>query len=377
MQTALRSAWLFAASITAMAATSGPLQAQESPITIGASLPLSGAQAEAGKEGQLIMQAQIDALNRQGGLGGRPLTLKVLDDAYDPQRAASNARQLIQEGAVALLNCWGTANCTAMQPEVQQGQTPLVGVIAGAGNMRQQPGRHAYPLRASTQAEIAAMLQQMQTIGLQRIAIVHQNDSFGRDSLQIAQAAFAAKSLKPVATLSVEAAGSNTPDLARQLAALSDLQGVIVLAGTPATIGLVTLSRQANITAPFYNLAAQANRAVVQGLGPYTRGIAFTTLVPSPWKGAVPAIKDYQQLVGQPGMPPASYLGLEVFLNTRTLLDGMRKASPVINRTALSSTLDTMGEIRYGAMHLRFTAPRTGSSYVGLTMIDASGHFRE
>jgi len=150
-----------------------------------------------------------------------------------------------------------------------------------------------------------------------------------------------------------------------------------VLAGTPATIGLITMARQAHVTAPFYNLAAQANRAVVQGLGPYTRGIAFTTLVPSPWKGAVPAIKDYQQLLDHGGMPPASYLGLEVFLNTRTLLDALRKAAPTSNRAGLLAALDAMGEIRYGAMHLRFTPPRTGSSYVGLTMIDASGHFRE
>ena len=68
-----------------------------------------------------------------------------------------------------------------------------------------------------------AMLQQMQTIGLRRIAIVHQNDGFGKDSLQIALTAFAAKDLKPVITLAVEASGSNTPDLARQLAALPDL----------------------------------------------------------------------------------------------------------------------------------------------------------
>ena len=372
MQSLLRSAWLLAAATTALS-----LHAQESSITIGASLPLSGAQAEAGKEGLAIMQAQVDALNKQGGLSGRQLTLKVLDDGYEPQRAASNARQLIQEGSVALLNCWGTASCAAMQPEVQQGQTPLVGVIAGAGTMRQQPGRHAYPLRATTQAEIAAMLQQMQTIGLQRIAIVHQNDGFGKDSLQIATTAFTAKSLKPLATLAVDPSGANTPDLAKQLAALPDLQGVIVLAGTPATIGLITMARQAHITAPFYNLAAQANRAVVQGLGPYTRGIAFTTLVPSPWKGAVPAVKDYQQLVSHSGMPPASYLGLEVFLNTRTLLDGLRKASPAANRTALTAALDAMGEIRYGAMSLRFAAPRTGSSYVGLTMIDSGGQFRE
>ena len=73
----------------------------------------------------------------------------------------------------------------------------------------------------------SAMLQQMQTIGLRRIAIVHQNDGFGKNSLQIALNAFAANDLKAAATLAVEASGSNTPDLARQLAALPDLQGVI------------------------------------------------------------------------------------------------------------------------------------------------------
>ncbi|WP_043003982.1 ABC transporter substrate-binding protein [Comamonas testosteroni] len=372
MPTPMRCAWLLAAGIAAL-----PLHVQDSPVTIGASLPLSGAQAEAGKEGLSIMQAQVEAFNKLGGLGGKPLTLRILDDGYEPQRAAGNARQLIQEGAVALLNCWGTANCAAMQPEIQQGQTALVGVIAGAGSMRQQPSRFVYPLRASTQAEIAAMLQQMQTIGLRRIAIVHQNDGFGKDSLQIALTAFAAKDLKPVITLAVEASGANSPELAKQLATQPDLQGIIVLAGAPATIGLITMARQAHVTAPFYNLAAQANRAVVQGLGSYTRGIAFTTLVPSPWKGAIPAIKDYQQLVGQPGMPPASYLGLEIFLNTRTLLDALRKATPSNQRASLTAALDAMGEVRYGAMHLRFTPPRTGSSYVGLTMIDAGGYFRE
>jgi hypothetical protein len=130
----------------------------------------------------------------------------------------------------------------------------------------------------------------MQTIGLRRIAIVHQNDGFGKNSLQIALNAFAAKDLKAAATLAVEASGSNTPDLADSWPPCP-ISKASSCWRAPATIGLITMARQAHVTAPFYNLAAQANRAVVQGLGPYTRGIAFTTLVPSPWKGAVPAIR--------------------------------------------------------------------------------------
>ena len=87
-----------------LALTTGAAPAQEA-IVIGASLPLSGSQAQAGKEGQAIMQAQIDATNREGGIAGRKISLKLLDDGYDPQRAASNAKALIEQGAVALLNC--------------------------------------------------------------------------------------------------------------------------------------------------------------------------------------------------------------------------------------------------------------------------------
>lgn len=352
--------------------------AQE-PILIGASLPLSGSQAQAGKEGQSIMQAQIDAINREGGIGGRKLNLKLLDDGYDPQRAASNAKALIEQGAVALLNCWGTASCAAMQAELERGQTPLVGAIAGAGLLRQQPGKLVYPLRASTRTEINAMLQQIQTLGQTQIALVYQQDSFGQSSLDIAQAVLAERGMKAALELDIEASGINARNVARQLAQPAQpIQAVIVLAGASATVHLIKQARQAQLQPSFYNLAAQANQAVVNGLGSHTRGIVFTTLVPSPWRSSVPAVKTYQQLLSASGMPAPSYLGLEVYLNTHALLEGLRKAGPGVQRASLPAALESLGELHYGHMHIKLAAPaRTGSSYVGLAMIDQSGQFRE
>ncbi|MDR0214302.1 MAG: ABC transporter substrate-binding protein [Comamonas sp.] len=356
----------------------GAASAQES-IIIGASLPLSGSQAAAGKEGQAIMQAQIDAFNREGGVGGRKLSLKLLDDGYDPQRAAANARALAEQGAVALLNCWGTASCAAMQPELERGQTPLVGAIAGAGPLRQQPGRLVYPLRASTRGEINAMLQQIQTLGQSRIAIVYQQDSFGQSSLDVAHAVLKERGMSTALELAVDASGSNAQAAVQQLVQADPaVQAIIVLAGASATIHLVTQARQAQLQQAIYNLAAQANQAVVKGLGSHTRGIVFTTLVPSPWRTSVPAVKSYQQLLGASGMPQPSYLGLEVFINTQALLDGLRKAGPGVQRSNLPAALEALGELRYGHMQVRLAAPaRTGSSYVGLAMIDQSGQFRE
>jgi len=356
----------------------GTASAQEA-IIIGASLPLSGSQAAAGKEGQAIMLAQIDAFNREGGVGGRKLSLKLLDDGYDPQRAAANARALAEQGAVALLNCWGTANCAAMQPELERGQTPLIGAIAGAGPLRQQPGRLVYPLRASTRGEINAMLQQIQTLGQSRIAIVYQQDGFGQSSLDVAHAVLKERGMSAALELAVDASGSNAQAAVQQLRQADPaVQAIIVFAGASATVNLVTQARQAQLQQSIYNLAAQANQAVVKGLGSHTRGIVFTTLVPSPWRTSVPAVKSYQQLLSASGMPQPSYLGLEVFINTQALLDGLRKAGPGVQRSNLPAALEALGELRYGHMQVRLAAPaRTGSSYVGLAMIDQSGQFRE
>ena len=56
----------------------------------------------------------------------------------------------------------------------------------------------------------------------------------------------------------------------------------------------------------------------------------------------------------------------------------LRKAGPGVQRSNLPAALEALGELRYGHMHVRLAAPaRTGSSYVGLAMIDQSGQFRE
>ena len=48
-----------------------------------------------------------------------------------------------------------------------------------------------------------------------------------------------------------------------------------------------------------------------------------------------------------------------------------------MQRSNLPAALEALGELRYGHMQVRLAAPRTGSSYVGLAMIDQSGQFRE
>lgn len=353
--------------------------AQDGDILIGASLPLSGSNAGAGQEGLAVAQAYFNTINKAGGIGGRRIVLKALDDAFDPQKAADNARQLADAKAIALFNCWGTASCGAVMPVISQAGMPMVSGIAGGGPMRLDPGRLAFNVRPTTTTEIARMVGQMTSVGQKDIALIYQNDPFGKSGQAAAQGVFAKAGFKPVAELAIERDASNADKVVEALKKLPALNGIILVAAPPATVKLVPEARKAGLAAQFYNLAAQANRKVAADLGEHTAGVVFTTLVPSPWKEALPVVREYQQIYGAAtGKQEYSYLGLEVFINAKVLVEGLRKAGKGVTRETLVTALETMDEKQYGPMSVRYgPGDREGSSYVGLTIINRQGRFVE
>ncbi|MFG2745074.1 amino acid ABC transporter substrate-binding protein [Streptomyces chartreusis] len=73
------------------------------PITIGVSLPLTGPVAESSKPAYAGYRVWAQQVNKKGGLLGRQVELKVLDDGFDEQKVVSNYEKLIQEDDVDLL----------------------------------------------------------------------------------------------------------------------------------------------------------------------------------------------------------------------------------------------------------------------------------
>ena len=367
--------------VTLLASALAPLAYAQGTgdIVIGASLPLSGANAAAGKEGLAVLKAYFDSVNRAGGIDGRQLQLTALDDGFNPQKAADNARELAAGKAVAIVNCWGTSSCSAMLPVITQAGLPLVGGIAGGGAMRSEPGRFAFNIRASTLAEIDAMVRQMASIGQTSIAVIYQDDGFGKGGHKTALEVFGKRNLKPVLEQALAPDGSNTAAIVKAMADMPTLNGVILVASPPATVRLITQARKSGVRTQFYNLAAQANTTVVEGLGEHTAGVVFTTLVPNPSRTSISVVKDYQQVAGAgEAKPHYSYMGMEVFINARTLVEGLRKAGRNVQRESLVTALETLDSRQYGPMTVRFSPKqREGSNYVGLTMIDRRGQFIE
>lgn len=100
-------------------------------ILIGTSNPLTGVVASACKPVSDGAGAWFDQVNAKGGVNGRKIQVKVLDDAYQAPQAVANARQFVQEPAFAVFGGCGTIQPPAMLPIFDDNKVPYLFPYAG------------------------------------------------------------------------------------------------------------------------------------------------------------------------------------------------------------------------------------------------------
>src|SRR6266545_2370958 len=189
-------------------------------IVIGQTSSFSGAIAGQVKEQTEGAKLYIDWVNANGGVNGRKIRLESLDDAFDAKRAAQNARTLIQKGVFALFLTRGTPQNEAILPVLKETGTPLVAPSTGANVLHQPVNPLVFNVRARYQAEAERAIAQLQSQGMTRIAIVHVNDSFGKDCLAGFVSGMKKAGIESIGTFSYDRAKGDTTDAAAKVVAL-------------------------------------------------------------------------------------------------------------------------------------------------------------
>ena len=159
-------------------------------ILFGQSAAFSGPAQELGRNMRLGIEAAFAEVNRAGGVQGRRLDLVYLDDAYEPEAAIANTTSLIEEQEVfALIGAVGTPTSRAAVPVAAVEGVPYIAPFTGAALLRDATWGNVINLRASYHQETEEMVARLtEDLGIQRIAVVYQDDSFGRDGYLGAQA---------------------------------------------------------------------------------------------------------------------------------------------------------------------------------------------
>jgi branched-chain amino acid transport system substrate-binding protein len=191
-------------------------------IKLGGSYPFSGP-ASAYASIALGAQARFKAENAKGGVDGRKIEFVTLDDAYEPQRAITNVRRLVEQDQVfALFNTLGTPNNLAIWDYANQKKVPHVYVATGASAWGADIGAHPYTTgwQPDYVSEATAYAEYLKTEKPgAKVAALFQNDGFGSDLLKGFEKAIEGSDIEVVAQESYEVTDPTITSQMRKLAA--------------------------------------------------------------------------------------------------------------------------------------------------------------
>ena len=160
--------------------------ASDTEIKLGQTMPYSGPASAYGVIGKAEL-AYFQMINDQGGINGRRINLISLDDAYSPPRAVEQVRKLVEEDQVlALFQTLGTPSNSAVHKYVNAKKIPHVFIATGAtkwGDPANFPWTIGFQPSYQMEARIYAKYI-LKNKPAAKIAVLYQNDDYGKDYLK-------------------------------------------------------------------------------------------------------------------------------------------------------------------------------------------------
>ena len=265
-------------------------------ILFGQSAAFSGPAQELGKNMRLGIQAAFAEANKRGGIHGRKLELLSLDDAYEPEAAIVNTRQLIENsGVFALIGAVGTPTSRSAAPVAAANGVPYIAPFTGAAFLRDPTWRNVINLRASYDQETEAMVARLTAdLGIERIAVLYQDDSFGRAGYRGALHALERRGMAPAA---IGVYPRNTTAIKTALLDLwtADPGAVILVGAYQPVATLIAWARHMGWDPVFITISFVGSNALARELGPAGTGVFVTQVVPFPTDDSFPVVGDYRR----------------------------------------------------------------------------------
>ena len=347
-------------------------------ITVVQIAPLTGVLASTGQQMVLGGKLYFDWINANGGIYGAKIKHEVLDDGYKVEETVRLTKEALDKPEViALFGFAGTANIAKLLADgvLDAGGAPLVAPYTGGEVLRSPFNPYIFHVRAGYADETEHIVKQVATLGTTRIAVMYQNDAFGKAGLAGVEAAVAKRNMKLVMTAPYERNTDQVTDAVRQIMA-SDAQAVIMISVNRSTAAFASQYRQAGGGGQLYNISVVNPDELVKLAGlKAVHGLGISQVVPYPYMANKPVVREYQKLLAQyGGGQPINYTSFEEFLGAKVLVEGLRRAGPNPTRARLLKALESMGNFDLGGSIVGYSAAnRIGSRYVEVTVIGGSG----
>lgn len=345
-------------------------------IVIGQNITLQGGKNAYGAEVQAGVKTFIDDTNRTGGVNGRRVVLRVLDDDNQSARAETNARQLMKEGAFLLFGSVEGGPSTAVMNAAIDLQVPFFGPMAGSPTLRRPHQPLVFPVRAEHREEFRALIRYGVSTGLKRVGFFHADSDVGRQHLENVK--LAASEAGAAFTLGIpfksDVSDEQLKSVARQM--VQEKVEMVLNHGSPTVFArLIRFTRAAGSNANFLAVNSGSTQ-MAASLGELAQGMVFSQVMPNPWARKTAIVREYQDAFARanPGRD-FSYGSLEGYMTAKALVAALRLAGRQPTRASFVKGLEG-AVIDLGGLRLNYRAgDHTGSTFVDLAMVSREGKF--
>lgn len=350
-------------------------------IVIGQSAGFTGQVAGQVKEMTAAAKAYFEYVNKRGGVNGRKIVLKSLDDGYDAKRASANAKKLIVEDNVfALALSRGTPTSEAMVPVVNEYKVPLIGPATGSQSLHEPFSRYLFNVRAKYRTEAVRIIDHLASIHVVRIAVLYQNNSFGKDGLAGYEEGLRNNKIAPVAVVALDTSkGEAELAIAMDKITTADPEAVVIAGPLKQTAEFIRTMKKRGSTAQYLVLSNLSSDAFVAELGDAAPGVVVTQIVPYPWNVAMPLGKELQQAIRESPEPetPVSYTAMEGLVYAKVVVEGLRRSGKNPTRESFIQALESLRGFDLGGLTISYgPRDRAGSNYIDITIIGKDKTFR-
>jgi ABC-type branched-subunit amino acid transport system substrate-binding protein len=130
--------------------------------------------------------AWIKHVNEGGGINGRKIDFKMVDDKYEPPRTADIVKRFVErDKCFAIVAPLGSAPTSAVIDYIVENKVPLIGAGTGAEKNVYYKSRYVFPLYAPYDLEGTELVRfAKEVFGAKKIAVLYQNDPSGKTHLQ-------------------------------------------------------------------------------------------------------------------------------------------------------------------------------------------------
>lgn len=346
-------------------------------IRIGQTADFSSVAAAQMKDFNAGANAAFGAVNKVGGIRGQAIKLISLDDTLNADKAAANAKRLIeQDGVVALFGSRGTDPSEAVMKVAEANRVPLVAPITGADTVRKN--KFTFPVRASYRTEIEGILKQL-SITPSRLAVLVQDDKFGNPlSELISELVKKTPTVQVVAKTKFARKETNLQSQAETI--LGQTPTAVIALCNPASCQAFTktiLALTTNTGRPrptIYQTSIADVYADYAALGAAgVQGNAFAQVFPDPNRAFTPINKDYKAAMARTGTT-VNYRSFEGYVSARVLIEALKRATGASSAAIFDALEGMESGVELGGFSVRYS-PRQhdGSAYFDLVTMDKTG----